>query len=735
MTLPIIRFVGVRVYLALLVCIGAALSFDCDAQDTLPSPKKPAIAPRIPLWIGFGGGINYLQFSTDGNLRCLGDPACPVYNGAGIFTPLFGGSFDWRLSGSLGLLLRANYNLANVSLTAEDNRAKTFDGSGNIVPLVRRHSLEISAPHISFDILADIILDNIRFFGGGNATFLFAPKWSSNSTILSPGNVTFGNNRRDTLFLPETKITDASSYQPGITAGFGYDFYLNQKLILTPEVCGTLPLSSIIKVGNLKKSSVALSLSLRFGSGLVKTEVKRFQRLFDTVTIQNPTFAGTRFSFGKNIMQIDVNETDDTRIITETTMRRDTVTVGTKKVVEPPKPIDPTASFSVYGINGNEAKSPLTEFLVRGRFVTEAFPLLPMLFFENNSSTPAKRYHLLASSEGFSEDKLPPHVLDQHKEILNIIGKRMSDNPKTEITLRGTADETTENADCHLAESRARYVKDYLSTVWGVAESRIKLARLRRKCEPESPTTSQVEAGYAENRRVEIESDDDETLLAPVLRAKYIELSSAVPEKFEIDPSASIVDKFQSWELSVKYKKAIIATEIGKGAPISKQITLPYDIARSMHTDEAGTVDIAMLITDGNGKTANHEIEIPVKRDTVRQAIARLSLMHFQVLKDKLNRAAKAAIKRFISDLGDDATVSVVGYTDNLGDQELNSRLSSRRAEEVTNYIKFLKPSVKITRNEGVASTKYPPGITSHELPESRILSRTVQIEIIRNWW
>lgn len=678
--------------------------------------------------------MNFLQFSTDGNLRCLGDPACPVYNGAGIIAPSLGASFDWRLTSGFGILLRTNYNSAKITLVAGDDRARVLDEYGNIVPLIRQHSLQISAPHINIDLLANITGGKFRVFGGGEIGLLLSPVWESSSAILSPNNVTFGNNRRDTLFLPESAIVGATAFQPKIVVGVGYDFYLSSKLLLTPELHGALPLTAIVEAGSLRMATVGLSTSLRFGYGLVKIEEKLYRRIFDTITIENPAIAGKHFSTGKNIVQLDVVETDTKRIITETTMRRDTLIAGTKKNAEPPKPTEPSASFNIRAIESDGSKSSVKEFVVHGRYATEAFPLLPMVFFEKNSSSPAVRYHLLAMSDGFTEDNLPPNVLEQHRDILNIVGRRMRDNPKTTINLRGTADETTENSDCQLAEARARSIQDYLVSTWGVEESRIKIMRSRRKCEPETPTMSPLEAGYAENRRVEIESDDDETLLAPVLRKKYIELTGIEPQKIEIDPSGCTAEKFQSWNMSLRYRQTQIGAESGDGRPAFKQFTVHDDIAQSMHSGaEAGTADIALSITDANGRAARQEMEIPVRRDTLRQEIDRLSLMHFQVLKDKLNRTAKSAIKRFVTDWNDEATVSVVGYTDNLGDPNLNVKLSGGRAQEVTNYIKRLKPSVNIIRSEGVAATKFPPGISSHDLPESRILSRTVQIEIIRN--
>lgn len=153
-----------------------------------------------------------------------------------------------------------------------------------------------------------------------------------------------------------------------------------------------------------------------------------------------------------------------------------------------------------------------------------------------------------------------------------------------------------------------------------------------------------------------------------------------------------------------------------------------------MQNGDISTLDVQYSLTDANGLSDEQTSDIPVVRDTIRQAVERLSLMHFEVLKDKLNRSARAAIKKFVQDLDDEATISVVGYTDNLGEQDLNNRLATNRANAVAEYIKTIKRNATITRNEGVGSSRFPPGISSHSLPESRFLSRTVQIEILRNW-
>ncbi|MBI3260515.1 MAG: OmpA family protein [Ignavibacteriae bacterium] len=685
---------------------------------------------RIPLWLGIGGGYGAAFHSTDGTLQCLNDPACPVYKsgtGGGV---MFGASLDWRISSGIGLLLRSNFTPATAKLTASDSHAFTKNENGEVVPLVRSHSLNANLSALNTDLFLNFYSGNFHFFGGGTFGLLMSPEWSSSSEILSPSNVTFGNNRRDTLFFPEQAIANATSSQIGISAGIGYDIPLSKKTILVPELSGTLPLGSLISSSEWKQTIVALGVSVRFGMSVIKPEEFHKIQHFDTITVKNPAIVGNRFSLGISISKTDIQETEDLKITTEITSRTDTAIIGAEP---PPKPKPPVAKLTMTGVYASGEKKPLETITVRGKFVTEGFPMLPFVFFEGNSAEIASRYHQVTSPEGFSFEKLTPSPLIQHKDILNIIGSRMAQYSGTKITLHGTADPSTENSDCALAESRANRIKQYLTTIWSIEEKRIKVIQSSRKCTPESPTTSQNDEGYEENRRVEIDSDDDE-LLAPMLRTRYIEIMEVTPPTIETDVTGSTKQHITSWKFTGEYNRKKFFGETGSGAAHNQSHNFTDEESRTMQNGEQSALEVNFSLTDSEGLSDEQTIDIPVIRDTIRQAVERLSLMHFEVLKDKLNRSAKSAIKKFVKDLDNEATISVVGYTDNLGEQDLNNRLATGRANAVAEYIKSIKPSATIIRNEGVGSTRFPPGISSHSLPESRFLSRTVQIEILRNW-
>jgi|APEBP8051072266_1049373.scaffolds.fasta_scaffold02465_3 outer membrane protein OmpA-like peptidoglycan-associated protein len=704
----------IRAYLSVVFFIGILFcASDAAAQS------------RIPLW--FGGGIGYMlgMHSTDGNLRCLNDPSCPQYKdgtGKGL---MVGASLDWRLSSGFGLLSRLHLTLPNAEMSAENSSGIVKNANGDIVPLVRSHTLEAQLTSLRFDIAGNVILGKFRIFGGMSPELLLSPTWTSSSTIIAPGNVTFGNKRRDTTFLNDVPIQNASSFLMGATVGIGYDIPLGQKTILTPELTGTLPLMAISNDGNWKQTALALTAHIRFGSGIIKSNEMRIREQFDTVKIRDNSFVGTRFVPGNKIITRDFEETETARITTETNIRRDTIFIGN----EPPK--GPLVRTDIVAVGGGNAGKKIQEISIGGRFVTEAFPVIPTLFFDAQSDQLPERYRRITSPQDFSVDNLIPNSLIQHKDVLNIIGKRLLDNPRAKITLRGTSDPTTEKSDCDLAEKRAESVKNYLIQVWGIEEKRIKNRTPRRRCEPENPTTSQVEEGYADNRRVEIESEDDE-ILEPLLRTKFMEVVTVEPQEIEVVIADENANTINQWSVKGRFEKTPLFSQNGSSKPSPIRHRFTDDHIRIMNGAKDGFIEIDAMITDKENRSDEQNSIITIKKDTTEFTVERLSLMTFDVLKDNLNRSAKKAIKRFIDELDTESTISVSGYTDKLGDAELNARLAESRANAVADYIKDIKRNANIVNNVGYGSTKMPPGVNTTSLPEARFLSRTVQIEIIK---
>jgi outer membrane protein OmpA-like peptidoglycan-associated protein len=154
--------------------------------------------------------------------------------------------------------------------------------------------------------------------------------------------------------------------------------------------------------------------------------------------------------------------------------------------------------------------------------VVEQFPtklsraLLPYIFFENNSSVLPARYKRLRAIERNAwqmpiKQELKP--LAVYNEILNIVGKRLTQYPNARLTLIGcNANEGDEKDNYQLSLKRAETVSSYLQDVWKIPAKRIEY---RSRNLPSSPSTGSTPETQAENRRVELSSDAPE-ILAPI---------------------------------------------------------------------------------------------------------------------------------------------------------------------------------------------------------------------------
>ena len=677
-----------------------------------------------PIHVGLGIQAGLGLHTTNGTLRCLGDPACPTFeSGTGALFGIMGNiewmPTDWGLRGSFGFA----YNSA--SMTVTDDKARVKDANGIIVPIVREQALSASLPMIMMDLDLQKTMGNTRVFFGPSIGLLISPSWKSTSTIVSPNNVTFNSGKNDTTFIDES-IPNVNALQFGFGMGIGHHFSITKDMVLVPEISASIPFSQILSGPDWKQTSIILGMSLRWGMGAVKEEVIRRAEVIDTIEVNVNERIGSMFIEGqkKSTRSIEAFETHN--IITETVERTDTLKVGL-----PPKQ-SPKPVMKIH-IAQDEESEEVNAINVRGQLVTEAFPILPMVYFSEADANLHPRYRQLRVIEGFASDKLEPLVSEQHKDILNIIGDRMNKNMQANIELRGFSDPTTENSDCELAGKRVGTVREYLANVWNVDRSRIMIEMDSRKCSPDNPTMSRIPQGYEENRRIEILSEQKD-ILAPVIRSRYVEITEYTPKDLYISSSETIGENIISWKLASQLGDSVLHAKDGAQLPLWIQMPIEKEDARLMQQSMNDQLQMSMIIQDNEGDVGSAEVSIPIQRDTTNFAIQRLSLMHFPVQKATLDKQGRNAIDAFLQDLEDNASISIIGYSDNLGNAQSNLELSKERAETVFKYIRSIKPKSNIVKVNGLGSTALPPGIRSHELPESRFLSRTVQIEIIRTW-
>jgi outer membrane protein OmpA-like peptidoglycan-associated protein len=99
------------------------------------------------------------------------------------------------------------------------------------------------------------------------------------------------------------------------------------------------------------------------------------------------------------------------------------------------------------------------------------------------------------------------------------------------------------------------------------------------------------------------------------------------------------------------------------------------------------------------------------------------SLILFDFGKSKLENEHKRVVDFVRRRITDGSTVTITGYTDALGEEAVNRRISTARANAVAQRLKLDNAKV-----EGKGEEKL---IYDNSLPEGRFYCRTVQIEIV----
>ncbi len=147
------------------------------------------------------------------------------------------------------------------------------------------------------------------------------------------------------------------------------------------------------------------------------------------------------------------------------------------------------------------------QILLTNVYSKPSIPMLPYVFFEYNSAEIPSRY----IHHGTPIVKDP---VEANHFILNILGKRLRENPKTTLTLTGTNSNTdAEYNNTNLSRNRALAISNYLVKNWNINPKRLII--IERNL-PEKPGNSFTRDGQEENRRVEISSNNP-SILAPIL--------------------------------------------------------------------------------------------------------------------------------------------------------------------------------------------------------------------------
>ncbi len=474
---------------------------------------------------------------------------------------------------------------------------------------------------------------------------------------------------------PSTPSTDipSTSVRSAVMVGAGYTIELSKNVWLQPEVSYRLPLTNVTSAEGFspwKVSQLRFGVNLTFGLGADETQPEPDQRR-----------ASARF--------------------------------------------DP-----VTALDNNGREYEVQSLMIEDVTYTEMFPLVPYVFFPAGGSTPdesAQNTQYGSEKGEFIPEKLELDAMEVNRNLLNIVGSRMKKIPHSTLTITGTIDGMKEDAKGSTAAKRAEWAKQYLISAFGIEPDRISARGVGTPSKPSSTTDPE---GIEENRRAELTSNVPDILEPLVITADNQRIAS--PSVVMFHPVVENADSVKKWIVSITQAGRPLRELSGSGTP--KSVT--WSIKPNELSTTQVPVDFVFTATTSDGQQVEANGSMPVDYlSSVRKktenlpdrTIDKYSLILFDFDKATLNEDNKRVLERMVLPaIKANSKVSIIGYTDRIGSEDHNKKLSKDRAETVKSFLQSRATDAKYTAmGVGESSEIYPNGS-----PAGRQLSRTVQVII-----
>ena len=368
--------------------------------------------------------------------------------------------------------------------------------------------------------------------------------------------------------------------------------------------------------------------------------------------------------------------------------------------------------------------------------IIDSSPLLSYVFFDTGQSRIPERYKLLknqAEADTFDENSLRDTIAKYHN-VLNILGKRFSENTEASIEIVGCiSDRGEEKNNLALSQARAEQVRAYFRYIWNIAPDRINVSA--RKL-PELPSTSSVEQGRLENQRVEIHSDFPQ--IFDSIKTTYT-FEVADLNEINIHPDIQLGYDLKNWNLEIKGDGKLLKSIKGNGNDVLDYSFSLFEYGLS----KIGTIDnisISATLTDITGQTfttntANTSIKYKKRMEQKAQkleykVIEKYALILFDYDSAEIKAQNATILDRVVKRIKElpEAKVTIVGHTDIIGKEDYNVLLSDRRAKAVyQNVIDSDIPFLEriVFRGNGPYNPPY-----DNATAEGRSFNRTVTITI-----
>ena len=406
------------------------------------------------------------------------------------------------------------------------------------------------------------------------------------------------------------------------------------------------------------------------------------------------------------------------------------ITLGPAKASKPKPPIPTENTIMEVGYynDGGDYRVLENGLKVEDIQYSEMYPFIPFIFFDQNSDKPdpALQFSSRGDARGeFTLETLPQDAIEINKRTMDIIGLRMLNNPDASLSLIGSIDGKSESKNKGLAMRRAQHVKDYLTKLYSINESRIATSS---RALPDVPTAVNQKDGMSENRRVTLKSSHADILEPIAIRGD--ETRWTKPELLEFRPKNIDSSSVNSWTLNITQADRSLRELVGVGNPTPQRwVIRPNDLSSAQVP-----IDYTLSMTKSDGNISNVSGSIPIDymssvMPSVEQSkdmtVTKFSLILFDFDKSEISSENAEILKKKVGPvIKGNSTVRIFGYTDRIGAPLYNRNLASNRANAVRTILESISPDNRYEvfgRGEDVE-------IFTNENATGRVLSRTVQI-------
>lgn len=711
---------------AFLVCVLQLNAQTAPKTDTLQYLRYGVYAQG-------GLDIHHANFAKFNDIAfCCPDNFSDAASQSGIGFAA-GGLLVFPLSSDNKWILDARLGIQYHGATLRQTHTTIFnDNSNGNLAVTGAFEYAISAKIANATLLAMPgyrITNRFSIMGGVKTDYIFYSSYRQSETVSNPSNAYFYN-AAEGIYSKERNTTQGTL--PALNAlqlsgilGLSYDIAanLNGSTLLTPELFysfGITDVSSGLRDnGTWKMSGLYAGLSLRYS-------------VTPTVFAENncpqcylPVLEGN------DCVPVLLCKDDQQLKMNPTTNKCECISTVTLAEID-----------SVVGVysNGTRRSYPQLEITVQQFRKTILKPILPYIFYFPSASEISDAYSFIDPTlrDQYKIEKTVAKVkskpLALYNDVLNIVGKRLTQKPNAVLTIAGYTDGIEPNGK-EIANDRALIVKKYFQDTWKIPDERLVVVAGELPPKPASINGSTTEEkARQENRRVELMSDE-QSLFDPIAT---IELDREVePERltyystvkspfaltggyFELKQSA----EGQNSQLFIKKEnfndivphtfdfswKSIANLPISQG-------DLYYDFV----------VSNAKGVIPRTATTLNLKVKQVSPEEKERQKIPDkyvdiVDVLLFDINSTELSAISRQTIAEVSKRITSQSVVRIVGYTDNIGSQEYNKALSLKRAESIAALLP--KENISEVRGDGISETY------KNDLPEGRFYNRIVRIII-----